>query len=121
MMSSIIENDNQFKRFINLPNELLFLNWEWSNQARSGLQLLEKWINGWNDKENQDQRKLYIVFPDNSDVVSKWVTSSGDSLHGGGHGTLLFVQNGHVVDSIIKVHESNNEEFCNKMASRKKV
>lgn len=82
---------------------LVYLNWEWSHQAREGKVRL---LDGLSELKNLPP--LFEFDCDADDEVAAWLTTECERtrlpLHGGGHGTLLVTSLGTVVEWIEKVH-----------------
>ncbi len=87
-----------------LPDGLfLLLDWEWSNTAQHGRDLLERIATRINTR-----LPLRFGFADTDHNLAEWLTKechrTGLSLHGGGYGTLLEIHNGETVAWIEHVH-----------------
>ena len=85
---------------------LVFLSWAWSDQAARGRAILDSVI---------DEVPVIIGDADRDEAFANWLTGetrrTGLPLHGGGHGSLLFVKEGLVQDWIPRVHECSPEDL----------
>ena len=91
--------------FVSSPEALVFIDWSWSGQAAEGLALLASVL------EERKHPSLIVSVPDTDTAVAEWLSAesrrTGLPLHGGGHGSLLFVRFGKVCEFIVAVHKES--------------
>ncbi len=80
----------------------VFLDWAWSGQSRQGKCVFEEWAG-----QFQHPIRALIVTPDDDEAAARWLVAECHRtrlpLHGGGHGSLLWVRGGRVIDWIEKL------------------
>jgi len=108
VLSTTFESDStNHGREITLPRVIsastlfVFLNWAWSGQAKEGLRVARM-------AAVEENVELIVCEPDREAGIAEWLTSEclrmGLPLHGGGHGSLLLVHSGQVLNVVFKVH-----------------
>ena len=88
----------------------VFLDWAWSRQAQEGRRLFDAWI-----AEHRPRVATFVVRPDDDKDAADWLIRecerTREGFHGRGHGSLLFVRDGRVVEWVEQVHRSDTAEI----------
>lgn len=92
-----IESERHFRSILTASTAVLFLDFEWSIQAKLSGSVVSEWERTWPIWNPRTQTQLCRVFPDDAPWFVQWVPKDRGDLAGGGHGAVLWLRYGHIV------------------------
>ncbi len=96
-MKSILSN-TEFQKILRFEKVILFVEVEWSRQAKLSAMLIEEWERTWDIWNQGLAIPIYRVDPDKQVFVSDWLSKHNPTLASDGNGAIIWLREGLPID-----------------------
>lgn len=93
MITQIITNADQFRDTMNQGRAIVFIDFEWSDQAMLSRQVLQEWMRLWDVWNPDIDVTIYELDGDLLTEAHEWLKEIGEVA---GYGSLNWLENGHL-------------------------